>query len=351
MDIRVASDDDQNSWNQFVFKYSDSPFHLYQWKEILERIYGYRCEYLMAEDRHEIVGIFPVALIKSKLFGVRICSLPFSDYGGTLFASVEINSSLLDLFLQYLSPYVEEANYFEVRSPMQSNVATCLENRLKLGKVKYLTYIIDLNKPFNEIWRHEFPKDLRYAIRKAIRNKIEVLEMEFEEGIHEFYQLYLLTMKRLGSPPHGIEFFSACHDLLGDEHTKLFMAMKSGKVIGGIIVLLGKYTIYSTYLVIDSTHRSLNPGSLLDCRVIEWGCENRFRFFDFGRTLYGSGVHLFKKQWGGKEMFQPYYYLGKKIPQQDPREKYFFLSMLWGKVIPVSVTKKIGPIIKGAIGH
>jgi len=156
-------------------------------------------------------------------------------------------------------------------------------------------------------------------------------------------------MKKLGSPPHGMKFFITCYDFLGDKHVRLFLALKSDKVIGGVVAFLGRYTIYPVYEGIDPKYRNLNPASLLFSTMIEWGCEN-YRLFDFGRTLCGSGVYFFKKQWGGEEKVTPYYYLGEKIPMQDPRKKYASFSKLWSRM-PISIAKILGPQIKGEIGY
>lgn len=351
MKIRPAGDADKDRWDEFVFKLSDSPYHLYQWKEILKRVYRYECKYLIAEKKQGISGIFPLALIRSKLFGIRICSLPFSDYGAPLLSSDKKDYSLLNLFLDNISSHIRRADYLEIRSPTQSNVMACLERNLQRGNAKYVTFMINLNKPFEEIWKYDFDKNLRNAIRKAIKNKIKVIENDFEESCHDFYRTYILAMKRLGSPPHRKEFFKACYDLLGDKHVKLFIATMSRKVIGGVFAFLGRYTLYPAYESIVPKYKNLNPASLIFCRMIEWGCENNYRFFDFGRTLHGSGVYHFKKQWGGKEKILPYYYLGKKIPHRDPREQYSHISRLWSKMVPAPLTEKIGPVIKGAIGY
>ena len=350
MKVRLAVDGDKDRWNEFVFNLSDCPSYLYEWKEILERVYKYDCKYLMVEERHRVVGVFPTATLRSKLFGVRIFSLPFSDYGGPLFATEEADCSLLSLFLDSLSSDLNEADYLEVRSPTQANVHACLNKTFEPGKVTYLTFIIDLNKPYEEIWRHKFGKYLRNAIRKAVKNRIYVIEKSSRENLYSFYNLYLLTMKKLGSPPHGLEFFEACFDLLGDRRVKLFEAMISDKVIGAVVAFVGRHTIYPAYEGIDPKYRNLNVASLLFSQIIKWGCENGYQLFDFGRTLPGSGVYRFKKPWGGEEKLSPYYYMGKKIPQQDPREEYRILSKVWSKT-PISIARRLGPYVKGGVGH
>jgi len=350
MNVRVANKNDKDYWNSFVTKHSDYPCFLYQWKRILERVYGYECKFLIGEDQNEIVGVFPISFIKSKIFGHRLCSLPFSDYGGPLLSPEKTGISI-DLFIDYLIPHLNKADFLEVRTPMQTSVTNCLPNSLELGNMKYVTFVIDLQKSFEEVWRHQFDKYLRNSIRKAIKNGIKVSEENFEEKFSEFYTLYLMTMKKLGSPPHGKKFFRTCYELLGESRVKLFLASISGRTIGGVLTFLGKHIIYPVYEGINPKFRNLNTASLLFSRMMEWGCEKGYGSFDFGRTLLGSGVYLFKKQWGGTEKALPYYYLGKKIPRQDPREKYDRISKIWSKVAPLSMTKIVGPFFKGEIGY
>jgi len=352
MIVRSAARQDEAGWNEFVFKYSDSPYHLYGWKKIFESVYGYECHYLITEDQNEIVGILPLAVMRSKLFGFRVCSLPFLDYGGPVFKFDNTDPlSCLRSFLDHFSSYTDKADYLEVRSPPQMEAADCLKTTFKPGNVKYLTFLINLNRSFDEIWQNDFDSDLRKKIRKATKRNIRVVEHNFEETMDEFYYAYLLAMKRLGSPPHKIEFFSDLPKMLGDKRVKFFSIAIGNRLIGGAIVFVGNSTMNYGYEIVNPEYRNLRPTYLLYSEMLKWGCENGLRIFDTGRTLYGSGIYLFKKQWGGKEKILPYYYSGKKIPREDPREKYAFLSKLWSRFLPPSFTSKIGWRIKAGVGH
>lgn len=325
---------------------------MFEWKKVFEKVYGYQCLYLIAENQNHVMGILPLAMIRSRLFGFRLCSLPFLDYGGPLVDFEKADSlSSLKSFLKYLSSYTKKADYIEIRSPPQMRAEDCLDKALEHGNVKYLSFLINLNRPFDEIWQHDFDSDLRRKIRKATKHNIRIAERNLEEAANELYHAYLLAMKRLGSPPHKVEFFTALPKMLGSKRVKFFPIAMKGKLIGGAIVFLGNSTMYYGYEVINPVYKDLRPTYLLYSEMLKWGCENKFKLFDTGRTLYGSGVYLFKKQWRGKERFLPYYYQGKKIPREDPREKYAFLSKLWSKLLPLSITSKIGSYIKAGVGH
>lgn len=349
MRIRFANENDETRWNRFVSRFSDYPCLLFEWRNLLEEVYGYKSHYLIAEEKQEIVGVFPFALIESRLFGTRLCSIPFSDYGGPILKPSDGNALTIREFLENLPVNMTQIDYMEVRSPIQNEVTKSLQSTLELGNMKYSTFIIDLQESFDVIWRKRFDKYLRNAVRKAVKNNIKVAEESYEGSLTRFYRLYLSTMKKLGSPPHGLEFFKACHANLG-EKVKIFLATTPNKTVGGVAVFFGRETIYPVYEGIDPEYRRLNAASLLFSYIVEWGCAKNYRFFDFGRTLHGSGVYSFKKQWGGEEKLLPYYYMGKQIPKQDPREKYSSISRIWSK-LPVALAKRVGPRVKGAIGQ
>jgi len=351
MNVRCASSKDKDRWNEFVFQHSDSPFHLYEWKEIFESVYGYECLYLILEEKNEIFGVLPLAVMRSWLFGFRACSLPFLDYGGPLLRSDDTSLPQCLKFLSTLSSSVRKIDYFEVRSPPQVEISDSLKTIFKPGKVKYLSFLINLGKSFDEIWKTGFDSDLRKKIRKASKQGIVVIEQKFEEGLDDFYHTYLLAMKKLGSPPHKFEFFSKITKTLGERRVKFYHITKSGKHIGGALVFLSNSSMHYGYEAINPEYKTLRPAYLLYSEMLRWGCEHGFKIFDTGRTMYGSGVYLFKKQWRGKERLLPYYYAGERIPEEDPREKYSFLSELWSKLLPLSLTEKIGWRLKAGVGH
>jgi hypothetical protein len=78
-------------------------FHLSQWKSVIEKTFGHRAYYLIAEDdggnrsidpsecssnlnysNNVIVGILPLFEIKSFIFGRYIVSVPFAETGGPI---------------------------------------------------------------------------------------------------------------------------------------------------------------------------------------------------------------------------------------------------------------------------
>jgi len=78
---------------------ADKICHRPAWSEMLRRDLGYDAFYLVACEGGEIRGVLPLTHVKSWLFGNRIVSQAFGNYGGPLAASREAMDALVDLAL------------------------------------------------------------------------------------------------------------------------------------------------------------------------------------------------------------------------------------------------------------
>src|ERR1039458_7119868 len=94
---RPLSAEDHAAWDRFVLQHPQgSPFHLIAWKQSIEKTFGYRPLYLVAEAGQQIEAILPVFFVRSLLMGKALISTPFAVYGGILSYSAEARQSLVD---------------------------------------------------------------------------------------------------------------------------------------------------------------------------------------------------------------------------------------------------------------
>ena len=85
--LRVARyDGDPAEWDGFVRSRPEwTPFHLWGWKGVMERVFGHECAYLAAwGPEGNLAGVLPLVRMKSVLFGHFVMSMPFLNYGGPL---------------------------------------------------------------------------------------------------------------------------------------------------------------------------------------------------------------------------------------------------------------------------
>ena len=347
--VRLASEEDEGAWNHFIRRYGGSVYHAYEWRRVLERGCGYRCYYLVAEEGGEMRGVLPIATL-GRLLARGLSSLPMSDYGGPVLAGRGGGRRVLEALLS-AARRLAGGRGLEVRSPVQARVRRYLREQASAASYKYVTFLIRLASSFNHMWRKVFNKYLRNEIRKPMKHGIEVRVGSFPSLGRYFYRLYLMSMKRLGSPPHSFKFFAACRRTLGDERVRIFMAVKDGMPITAVLTLLHERAIYPIYAGIDPAYRRLNPLSLVLSEMVRWGCERGFDALDLGRTLYGTSSFSYKKKWGGRMVVQPYYYLWRGRPRRDPREKHAFLPGLWRKLARGPLHELAGSFLKAELGY
>src|SRR5688572_18361632 len=85
LSVSVASRHDAAAWDAFVNARGDETgYHAWDWRRVFGDAFGHEAIYLVARRGPVIVGVLPLVLIKSVLFGNSLTSLPFLNYGGVL---------------------------------------------------------------------------------------------------------------------------------------------------------------------------------------------------------------------------------------------------------------------------
>ena len=89
---------DAKQWDAFAASAPGATlYHLSGWKAVIEDTFSHSTFYLSAvDDSSRIVGILPLAQLKSRVFGNMLVSLPFFNYGGVCASSEEVRRGLLD---------------------------------------------------------------------------------------------------------------------------------------------------------------------------------------------------------------------------------------------------------------
>jgi len=333
----------QKEWDELVNKNSSKFYHLYEWGDLLNRVHGHRLFYLEEEE-----GVFPLALVKSRIFGNRLISLPFADYAGPCTNSLECANSLI----HKSEKIAEDLNidYIEIRSPDKPYFDVFLKHGFVQSN-DYFTYIINLShNNLETIWTLIGNKN-RNMIRKAQKNQVEIVDANSEFYLDIFYGLYLDTMKRLGSPPQPYTFFKIIWSLFYPSRIKLILTEQNGKYLSGSLFLLHKDIIQYAYNCSSKDVPILGQNNLIVWSIIKYAKENDFNWFDFGRTRENAGNVLFKSRWGGKCYKMSYFYkFYKKQLKERDEIKYRNLSDLWSKYMPKMVADALGPRIIRQIG-
>jgi hypothetical protein len=93
--VKRLEGNDYERWDAYVQRTDQATFfHRAGWKSVLERAFGHKAHFLYAEQAGTIVGILPLAQVKSTLFGNSLSSLPFCVYGGIVADTDEASAAL-----------------------------------------------------------------------------------------------------------------------------------------------------------------------------------------------------------------------------------------------------------------
>lgn len=354
---RLASESDMDEWNYFIIKNTPSAFYslynLFEWRRVLIHAYGYDPYYLVAENEGEMVGCFPLMHVKSRLFGDRLISLPFTDHGCGPFTK-DGYIKILRLLLDEVKRIAIElkVNSIKVCSPQGQNIFHDVGYERPYD---YFTFLLDLSRSVDDIWA-EFNKRVRNAVRKVQKSGVKVLMDNSEGGVKNLHRIHVDNMKKLGTPPHSERFFKALWDefwsggLLGS-----FFAEYCGMKVAAISVFPHRDSVRWGIGASLTKYRKLNPISLLLWEAIKWARESGYRVFDLGGSRPDSGNFFFKEGWIGKRhkngqivgLNHLHMFLNEDKDVIDPeRLKYRRLSGLWRKHVPRFITMRIGPYIR-----
>jgi hypothetical protein len=208
----------------------------------------------------------------------------------------------------------------------------------------YARYGLSLDGGVEGTWRRvEGP--VRTKIRRAREAGLGA-SWHGAEGLDGFYALYVATMRRLGSPPHGREWFAALVQRYRCEASIVLIRHRE-EAVAGAFVLRWRDWMGFPWAGSSAASFTLRPNNLLFWSIVERACAEGLARLDLGRSPLGAGPAHFKRGFGAEE--QPLHYVclrpdGRPMPALSPRSSVLrAASAAWGR-LPPSVAMRCGPI-------
>jgi len=316
-----------------------SNYHQIGWKSVIEDSFGHHTRYLMALNGEEVVGVCPLVIVDSFLFGKYMVSQPFVNYGGICALNDDARQILLNKAIEIAK--LEGAKHIKLRA------TTELEFGLpaKTGKVSML---LDLPADPEQLWKGFKPK-LRSQIRRPQKEGMETVIGGMEE-LDGFYEVFSENMRDLGTPVYSKSFFRNILHTFNDSSAICSVSYKKKPVAAAFL------TGYKGILEIPwasslRDYNRMSPNMLLYWKVLEYACNNGYQKFDFGRSTPDSGTFHFKKQWGAAPVQHHWYYWlpeGEVLPELNPQNPKYALAINAWRKLPLWFTRMLGPyIVKG----
>ena len=325
----------QEAWDDYVLQsQASSVFHLTAWKRLIEQTFGFESRYLLVEDSGRICGVLPLFLISNPIIGRALISSPFTVYGGVCASDEESRSILLHAACAMARQ--EKVQYLELREQR----ATAYPGFHT--KTLYVTFQQELPRTPEELLRG-FPRDTRYMIRKAEKNGLRAVTDSLQLDL--FYDIYAHSVRQLGTPVFGKDFFKRIQAELRDG-CEVTVVWHGTKAVAGALSFRFRDAILPYYGGSLMEGRHLAANNFLYWEVMKHALQRGIRRFDFGRSKIGTGAYAFKTQWSMREYLLPYqYYLVRRreIPNFSPANPRFKSAIAIWRHLPFSLTKLMGP--------
>lgn len=327
----------EREWDAVVDAHPQaSCYHAWVWREVFEEAFGHKTIYLAARCQGEPVGVLPLVLFRSWLFGQFLVSLPFVNYGGVLAGDEETASALINESTRYASAI--QASHVEFR-----HVARRFP-RLASRSHK-VAMILSLPRNPETAWQ-ALDRKARNQVRKAQQSGLTVRIGGFDD-LDGFYAVFARNMRDLGTPVYPKRFFKAI--LARFPNRSACVVISSGSTpVAAALTLTHRDTIEVPWASALREYRAACPNNLLYWTLIEQAIATGAARLDFGRSSPESGTYRFKQQWGA--VAQPLcweYGLapGQPVPNLAPANPRFGVAIAAWKRLPVPVATFVGPHI------
>jgi len=338
MEIHEVTKKDENEWDEYVINHPESTFfHKLGWRNVVSKAYGHKPIYLIARGDGEIRGILPMFLMKSRIFGKKLVSVPFAPYGGVCADNRSIEAALVEKAKEITQEL--DADYLELRYLHRKSYPQFIV------KLHYTTSVLELDPNPEVVWREKLKKNKRKTISKS---KKQDLTFNWTNRVDNFYRLFSHNMRDLGTPVHSKVFFKTILEEFPN-NSKILEVKRDDNVIYAAFYLFYRDRMINCWSSTLRKYRRFLPTDFGIWVAIEYGCENGFKYYDFGRSQVNSSNFEFKRRWGAKAT--PLYYLCylnglstvPDITSSNPKRQKF--AKTWRKM-PILISNILGPKIR-----
>jgi FemAB-related protein (PEP-CTERM system-associated) len=317
---------------------------------VIEKTYGHTPYYLLATGVSGLEGVLPLFHMKSLLFGNTFVSMPFLDGGGLLADTDDAGRSLL---LEAVSVARRTgASMIELRhlEPPTAAVGALPGGRSTDGPHTRKVRMLLALPGSSEALAGSFKAKLRSQIKRPSKEGCLAV-VGGMELLDRFYHVFLINMRDLGSPVHSKKLFARVLQEFPRD-ARIFLVMKEQTPIAGSLTIGLGDTMANPWASSLRTFSALSPNMLLYWTMLEFACNNGFRFFDFGRSSPDGGTCRFKAQWGAAPVPLNWGYISlaadSSAPVTSQRDRLDRFTRYW-KRLPVSLTSVLGPVIRRQI--
>ncbi|MEK6797557.1 MAG: FemAB family XrtA/PEP-CTERM system-associated protein [Planctomycetota bacterium] len=331
----TLSAESRHAWRDYVDRHPDGTlFHSLSWRQAVREVFGHEEEYVLAVRDQRIVGVLPTFLVRSRLGGRMLVSVPYAVGGGIIAADEEAAEVLAAHAVQRAQEL--RCNLVDLRH--QRAVAATLP--IAEGYVGFRRQLPSRPDDVLE-W---LPRKARAAARNA-RDKYS-LEASFgDHHLSEVWRLYTLSMRRLGSIAYPRSFFESLIEHMPDQHWTL-LVRRNGRPVAGLLTFLHRDAVLPYFVGMTDDARRYSAANFVYFTVMERAVAEGYGVFDFGRSRRDNhGSFDFKRLHGFTPRpleYQFYVPPGRRpVPLRPDNPRFRIARRVWSH-LPLWMTQVLG---------
>ncbi|MES2900227.1 MAG: FemAB family XrtA/PEP-CTERM system-associated protein [Pseudomonadota bacterium] len=341
--LRLLDKQNYARWDAFVDACPEATFfHKAGWQTVIERVYGHKTWFYYVEQDGAIVGVLPLAEIKSRMFGHSLGSLPFCVLGGVA-ASLDAARPLLDAAADKLARELN-VGHLEYRNLVAQHKGDPNWHTKEL----YVIFRKEISAD-DEANMNAIPRKQRAMVRKGIKLG---LTAEIDQDVERFFTAYATSVHRLGTPVFPKSYFKVIKEVFGHA-CEIRIIVRERELVGAVMSFYYRDEVLPYYGGGMPVARECAGNDFMYWNLMQAAAARGVRWFDFGRSKLGTGAFDFKKNWGFEPTPLEYEYrlvAATELPDNNPlNPKYQLFIKMWKKM-PISMANFLGPFIVRNLG-
>ena len=341
--VRLMTPGDVACWDAFVQSCPEATFfHRAGWQRVIERAFGHKTFFYLAERSGQIEGVLSLCQIKSPLFGHSLSSLPFCVYGGVAATSDEARGLLDDAALKLAAEL--KVGHLEYRTILPAHP----NDPQWHGKELYVTFRKAITGD-DEANMNAIPRKQRAMVRKGIKAG---LTGEVDQNVDRFFTAYSTSVHRLGTPVFSKKYFRILKEVFAND-CEIRTIVKGDQIVAAVMSFFFHDEVIPYYGGGMPAAREFAGNDFMYWNLMQTAAARGYRVFDFGRSKLGTGAYDFKKNWGFEAQPLAYEYrlqTATAVPDNNPlNPKYQAFIKLWRK-LPLPIANLLGPHIVKDLG-
>jgi FemAB-related protein (PEP-CTERM system-associated) len=342
--LHLLTPADYARWDGFVRACPDATFfHLSGWQKVIEQSFGIKTWFYYVQQDGQILGVLPLAEIKSRLFGHSLGAMPFCVYGGV--AATDDNARiLLDEAADKLARELG-VGHLEYRGMKRAHP----DDPSFHTKELYVTFRKEISAD-DEANLNAIPRKQRAMVRKGIKLGLKGV---VEDNVDRMFEAYAHSVLRLGTPVFPKKYFALLQQTFGDECEVRSIYTSDDRLVASVLSFYWRDEVVPYYGGGMDLAREVAGNDFMYWNLMQAAAARGCRIFDYGRSKLGTGAYDFKKNWGFTAEPLPYeykLYASDQLPDNNPlNPKYQLFIKMWKK-LPLPVANFLGPYIVRNLG-